>query len=185
MSKETTARTLDDLLAEATKASGSQRDAALGLIREIENGEIACFDPHETPLGETQVLRWIVTFLESLANWKPGARPPSLLFGVPEYLRHLRFSRIKLKGRARSGAGRPDEYDWEDAKLYFLHLVKERGDPEDPAEQDKGWRSKTDVSKTILGYMEKRAEKAGTGAPDLSTIRRRVSPWLTEWRAQK
>jgi hypothetical protein len=107
-----------------------------------------------------------------------------LLFGVPEYLRHLRFSQIELKSSARAGAGRPAQYDWEDAKLYFLNLLKERGDPEDPAEQDEGWRSITDVSNAILDYMEKRAEKAGTRAPDLSTIRRRVSRWLTAWRAQ-
>jgi hypothetical protein len=185
MSERLTRRTLDDLLAEATKACGSHRDAAFGLIREIENGEIVVIDLHTLPYTKRDVLRWIVSLLEGLANWKQGAPLPSFPYGVAEYLKHLRFSRIELKGPARAGAGRPEEYDWEDAKLKFLQLIEERGDPEDPAERGKGWRSMTDVSKAILEYMEKRAEKTGTQAPDLSTIRRRVSPWLTEWRAQK
>jgi hypothetical protein len=65
----------------------------------------------------------LVTFLESVANWKPGTPRLSLLFGVPEYLRSLRFSRIELEGPNRSVGGRPAQYDWEDAKLYFLNLV--------------------------------------------------------------
>jgi hypothetical protein len=47
--RKETLRTLGDLLAEAAKACGSERDAAIGLIRELENGEIVVIDPHKTP----------------------------------------------------------------------------------------------------------------------------------------
>ena len=42
-------RTLVDLVNELTSGGRSQREAALQTIRDIENGDVICLDPHQNP----------------------------------------------------------------------------------------------------------------------------------------
>jgi hypothetical protein len=150
----------------------------LGLIRKLENGEIAWIDPHKTLWPEKDVLRWLVTFLESLANWKPGTPPPSLLFGVPEYLRDLRFSQIELKGPARAGAGRPEKHDWEEGLLFAQQLLRDRGDPKERRNSVKDWNSRADLARAVETHMDSEARKTGEEGPSNSTVRKKLTEWF-------
>jgi hypothetical protein len=69
--------------------------------------------------------------------------------------------------------GRPEEHDWEEARLYALKLLSERGDPTNEADQVKGWKSKTDLAKAVLNHLKT--------DPDLSTVRGKVPEWLAEF----
>jgi hypothetical protein len=80
------------------------------------------------------------------------------------------------EGRHR---GRPEEHDWEEGKLYFFNLVKERGDPTKQENQTEDWHSKTDAAKVVASHLGKHA---GGHEPDISTARRKIASWLGELR---
>jgi hypothetical protein len=183
MSEQPLFVTLDDLIASLVATGISQREAALQIKRELENALIFVLDPHRDPWSAEQVLRWQVQFLQSLADWKPGARLPSMQVGTADYLSHLRYCRIELKkGTARAGAGRPEQSDWEDAEMFAMELLRAKGDPANKLNQMKGWRSNTDLAKAVLEYLEKRAGKENTKAPELNTVRNRVPGWIKKYR---
>jgi hypothetical protein len=176
--------TLDDLIAEITSSGVSQADACRQLRRELENFQIIVIDPHRAPWAADQVLQWQVKLLESLANWRPGSRPPQMLFGVADYLSHLRYCRIVIpKAPARPGAGRPEQHDWEDAEMYALQVFRQKGDPEKKEDRVEGWKSQTDLAKVVLEYMEKRAAQQNIRPPELNTVRNKIPDWLRKFRA--
>jgi hypothetical protein len=179
-------RTLDDLIGGLTSQGTERRSAVLRIIRDIENGEISVIPPYSSPWPPDQVLRWLLQFLQKLANWQPGARPPLYAFpdGVPEYLDRLRFRLVEKKNSARAGAGRPPVGDWDEAELFAFKLFDERGDPDEPG-QDDGWRTRTDVADAVHQHLVDLASKSGKEPPDHGTVRRRVPRWLADWRAAK
>jgi len=77
----------------------------------------------------------------------------------------------------KSGAGRPSEYDWDEAKQFFEREYGRRGDPRKPDNQVNGWRSITDAAQAVMAHLERHEGKS----PDESTARRRVSSWLDEF----
>lgn len=171
-------RTMDDLLNDLMSRGIPHRDAVLQTIREIENGDIASTDP------EPQHRKWIVEFLQSLANWKPGARPPTMLFGMPGYLDRVRFYRPEPVTAARRGAGRPAEIDWIEADEAAAKLLNERGDPTDPKDKTKGWRSKSDLARAVLDHFEQLAAKNGEKVPALNKLRDRSTDWIETHRSR-
>jgi hypothetical protein len=183
MSEQPLFRSLDDLISELTSRGSPHREAVLQVKRELENGDLIVLDPHRDPWSEAQVLLWVEQVLQNFANWKPGARLPSMQQGVPDYVSRLRFCRVKQKGSARAGAGRREQFDWDDAEQCAIVLLNERGDPTDSLNQLDGWRSKTDLAKAVLDYLEKRAEKTGDAVPSLNRVRTKVPEWLKRFHA--
>jgi hypothetical protein len=183
MSEQSLFVSLEDLISALTSRGISQRDAALQIKRELENDDIFVFDPHSNPWAAEEVLKWQVKILQSLADWKPGARHPQMQIGTAEYVSHLRYCRIEQKGPARVGAGKREQFDWGDAEMFAMNLFKTKGDPTNSLDQVKGWRSKSDVAKKVLDYLEKRARKENSSAPDLNTVRNKVPDWLKKFRA--
>jgi hypothetical protein len=174
---------LEDLVGALMARGASQRDAALQIKRELECGFIIVIDPHRNPWPAEQILQWESKILQSLADWKPGARPPAMLFGTADYVSHLRYCRIEQKNQARAGAGRRPQFDWEDAEMYAMELFRQKGDPTKLENQIEGWRSNTDVANTVLNYLQKLADRNGGKAPDFNTVRNKVPDWLKKFRA--
>jgi hypothetical protein len=169
-------QTIDDLIEDLISQGNERQSAIFKVILGIENRQIFVLDPHSKPLPSKQVLPWLVKFLQALAV---GSRPPILPFGMPEYLRNLRF-RTAERSSARAGAGRPEEHDWDEAKQYAFSLLKEKGDPKEP-HQVKGWTTNTDVATAVQEHLQKHAPNQEP--PDLNTVRNRVPGWLKEYRA--
>jgi hypothetical protein len=78
---------------------------------------------------------------------------------------------------AKDAGGRPEEHDWEEAGLYALELLKEKGDPADRKNRVKGWNSKSDLARAVQAHLNSDPDKQ----PDLSLVRRRVSGWRAEF----
>lgn len=74
--------------------------------------------------------------------------------------------------------GRKPGYDWDDAKDHAFRLFSEKGDFRD---WDVEWKAQAELELEVLSYIE-RSVGEGEG-PVESTIRRHVSAWLCEWRA--
>jgi hypothetical protein len=180
MSKGPVFLTLENLVGELTASGIPLRQAVLKTITELENRTVRWLDPSSKPWGsEDQILGWIVQLLQGFAN----NRRPSMINGSIDYVAHLRFFRVEQMSSARAGAGRPEQNDWDDAGQCALELLKSRGDPTDPLNQRDGWRSKTDVAKAVLDYLEKRSEKTGDAPPSLNRVRAKVPEWLKKYRA--
>lgn len=79
----------------------------------------------------------------------------------------------KKKASPNKPGGRPNEHDWEEAGLFALKLLSERGDPTIERNQVEGWKSKTDLANAVLEHLK--------SSPDLSTVRRKVPVWLAEF----
>jgi hypothetical protein len=174
---------LEDLVQALIAGGMSQREALLQIKRELENEMIVVIDPHRDPCSKQQVLKWQCDLLQSLANWRPGARPPAMLIGAPEYLSHLRYVRIEQKAPTRSNAGSPPQFDWEDAEMFVMKLLQEKGDPKKPENQGQAWRTNTDIAKAVLDYLQKRAKVTREKVPDFNTVRNKVPGWLQKFRA--
>lgn len=69
--------------------------------------------------------------------------------------------------------GRPEEHDWEEARLYALKLLSDRGDPTIELNKVSGWKSKADLAKAVLEHLKSN--------PDIKTVLKKVPGWLTEF----
>jgi hypothetical protein len=76
--------------------------------------------------------------------------------------------------------GAPMKFDWPDAKDYAFKLLNKNGEFRN---WDSAWKTKTDLEREVIGYIEKTAgiEKG----PAESTCREKVSEWLAEWRTNR
>jgi hypothetical protein len=96
---------------------------------------------------------------------------------------HRKFGEPQVKPAQQEGkrrGGRKLQFDWPAYKDYAFDLLNDRGDPEDAKNQEKGWRSVTDLAKAIHARMKPR--KPDLRKPDLSTVRKYAAQWLAEWR---
>jgi hypothetical protein len=78
--------------------------------------------------------------------------------------------------RRAPGAGRPDEYDWVEGKLFFEQEFERRGNPLEEENQEKGWKSISDAAKLVASHLSKDGKE-----PDLSVVREKVSVWIKEF----
>jgi hypothetical protein len=84
-----------------------------------------------------------------------------------------RQQQVKPAAPPRRSGGRPEKHVWEEARLYALKLLSERGDPTIERDQVKGWKTKTDLANAVLKHLKSN--------PDLSTVRGKVTDWLAEF----
>jgi hypothetical protein len=110
--------------------------------------------------------------------------------GQPMLLRKSDFQKWKLMQQDHVAAiatssssgrrGAPAKFDWPDAKDFAMKLLDKEGEFR---EWDSEWKTKADLERKVLGYMEK---TVGIGnGPGESTLRAKVSEWLAEWQNRK
>ena len=83
----------------------------------------------------------------------------------------------KLKPARR---GPPVQYDWDEGFQFMRRELDKRGDPVDPINAVKGWRSEADVARLVAAHVA-----IGRQQPDLKHTERTIRPKLKEWRASK
>lgn len=77
-------------------------------------------------------------------------------------------------------SGHPEEYDWDEAEAFAMDLLQKNGDPTDPKNKKKGWRSGGDIEDAVIVHLERKLGK--DKGPSKSTVRRRVPGWLKTFR---
>lgn len=77
-------------------------------------------------------------------------------------------------------AGRPDEYDWDEAERIAWAVLDERGDPTRPENQEAGWRSISDIARLL---QDNAAE--GDRIPTFSVARGRAKMLLQRKQMQR
>jgi hypothetical protein len=85
-----------------------------------------------------------------------------------------------LSKSAMARAGRPQEYDWEEGKLYARDLFEKNGDFKLAENRTRGWNSQNDLVTRVIEHLEKFSEN-GDG-PSVSSAKSKVRDWLKEWR---
>ena len=83
----------------------------------------------------------------------------------------------KLKPARR---GPPVQYDWDEGFQFMRRELDKRGDPVDPINAVKGWRSEADVARLVAAHVA-----IGRQQPDLKHTERTIRPKLKEWRAEQ
>ena len=173
------------MLNELAKSGISQRESALRAIRDLENNELEIIDLHPNPWKAASVLAWITKVLQSLADWRPGAKPSTLQYGAIDYLSNLRFQRVTFNAANKSSpkgrVGAPPKYDWVEGKQYVFKLLRERGDP-DEADQTDDWCRQEHVVKAVQAHLSTRSVNGAS--PSDSVTRTYVKSWLDEYRSQ-
>jgi hypothetical protein len=98
--------------------------------------------------------------------------------GRPIFLRSSDFESwlkiYRLKRNTRAGA--PIKYDWPDAKNFAMDQLNKEGEFR---EWDDGWKTRADLERRVLTYMEKATGECNGPAP--STLRAKVAQWVAEW----
>jgi hypothetical protein len=89
----------------------------------------------------------------------------------------------RRKAKQASGAGAPEQHDWEEGELFVMRELKTRGNPLDKKHQTKGWKTISDVAKLARGHLQKHSED-GVG-PDMSTTRGKVSGWIKKFERER
>jgi hypothetical protein len=85
-----------------------------------------------------------------------------------------------LKKPGGSKTGRPEKYDWEEAKLYLQKLLEENGDFKDPLNRVEGWRSQNDAVSLVIEHLAKISNDDG---PSASGVKAKICDWLEEFRS--
>jgi hypothetical protein len=84
------------------------------------------------------------------------------------------------KRTVESRAGRPEQFDWEEGKLFAFKLLEEKGDFKIPENRTKGWRSQNDLVERVIEHLAKYSDHED--GPSSSATISNVKDWLKEWR---
>ena|SRR5215813_5867969 len=83
----------------------------------------------------------------------------------------------------KSGAGHPEDYDWDEAEQFAMRELESCGDPRKVENRVPGWRSQEDLVRAVVLHLET-LSKDGTG-PDPATVRKRAPAWLDKFEKHK
>ena len=80
-------------------------------------------------------------------------------------------------------AGALEKHDWEEARLFMLKLLEERGDFLDSQNKAPGWRSQNDMANLIIEHLENRVGMEPGEGPSPSGMKAKLKDWLKDWRS--
>ncbi len=132
------------------------------------------------------------------AMWRPGEVIFRLKGGKVEILYRgtpvqgdelvLRAFPDKVKAvwpeKPKSNAGDSPDHDWDEAKGFLGTLLMDRGDPKDPQNRAKGWKTEGDIWEKVADHLEMVEQRTDNSykRPDISAVRKRMKPFLEIFR---
>jgi hypothetical protein len=184
-----------DMYDELVATGRTRRAAGIELQRALADRAIMLVDCCDRPYDEGQLVSAAIKVIEAAMDWPKVSSSEIHHEGLHlrAYVRAARFQFEAVCGLSESpapspvhrktGAGHPDEYDWDEGKQFVMQELERRGDPTRPENRTKDWRSKTDIARKLIDHLTRFGDD--DAGPDLSTARGRVRGWLDEFQQLK
>jgi hypothetical protein len=88
----------------------------------------------------------------------------------------------KKSGKAKqpSRAGRPEEWDWEEGRLFARRELERKGSPRRKENQIDGWKSVSDLTRLVVDHLSKNGE-----GPDFNAAWKKVNAWIKEFELEQ
>jgi hypothetical protein len=129
-----------------------------------------------------------------IGHLKPEDVRWDVIAGVPKGVKRLcRQMDMPASGKLMSDAeasakrsvpesplGRPEQYDWDEGFQFMRAELDKRGDPRNPINAVKGWRSAADVARLVAAHIA-----IGDQQPDFKHTARVIRLELQKWRAEQ
>jgi hypothetical protein len=78
--------------------------------------------------------------------------------------------------------GNPGKHDWIEGKAFAHCVMDERGDPTDPDDQVRGWKTVSDLARLIAAHLSKGNPDQ---EPDLGLTCEKAKTFIDSWRAKQ
>jgi hypothetical protein len=93
--------------------------------------------------------------------------------------------RKRRKAKQPSGAGAPEQHDWEEGEMFAMQELTAKGNPLDKKNQTKGWKTISDLATLVRDHLKVLSKDKDYAGPDMSTTRGKASGWIKKFQRKR